>query len=80
MYKVVFSKPYCYLIVEKYDVWYLTFFSGGPVEIDICVMLTKEERSTIDKEGEPSIIKIIDALKSDRNEMLSRRVAPSVRP
>lgn len=80
MKKVLYSKPYSYLVIEQDQDWYLTYFTGGPVEIDICVKLTKEERSTIDNEGEPSIVKIIEALKSDRNEMLSRRVTPSVRP
>lgn len=79
MKKALYSKPYSYLVIEQDQDWYLTYFTGGPVEIDICVKLTKKERSTIDKVGEPSIIKIIEDLKSDRNEMLSRRVTPSVR-
>ncbi|HBO93621.1 MAG: hypothetical protein CMK83_13400 [Pseudomonadales bacterium] len=80
MKKVLYSKPYSYLVIEKDQDLYLTYFTGGPVEIDICVKLTKDEKSVIDKEGEVSITKIIEALKSDRNEMLSRRVTPSVRP
>ena len=80
MKKVLYSKPYSYLVIEQDQDWYLTYFTGGPVEIDVCVKLIKDERLAIDKGGDPSIVKIIDMLKSDRNEMLSRRVTPSVRP
>lgn len=33
--KLIFKEPYSYLLIQNKDGWYLTFFTGGPVDIDI---------------------------------------------
>jgi hypothetical protein len=42
---VIFQKAYSYLLIQDGNDWYLTYFTGGPVDIDICVKLTEEEIS-----------------------------------
>ncbi len=41
--QTIFQKAYDYILVKENDEWFLTFFTGGPVEIDICVKLNDEE-------------------------------------
>lgn len=77
--KIIYSKPYAYLIVENGSDWYLTFFTGGPVEIDICVKLNEQEKNDIEK-SDSSISLLIEKFRKDKDSYNGRRVIPSVVP
>ena len=80
MKKVIYSKPYSYLVIEHENRWYLTFFTGGPVELDICVELNPEERRLIEDNGESQIQELISSFSKNRDSIKNRRIVPSVRP
>jgi hypothetical protein len=77
--KILEQKAYSYLLMEDNDEWYLTFFTGGPVEIDICVKLNQHERDDI-RSGELAASELVQQFLSDKAKYESRRIIPSVRP
>jgi hypothetical protein len=77
--KILEQKAYSYLLMEDDDEWYLTFFTGGPVEIDICVKLNQHERDDI-RSGELATSALVQQFLSDRAKYESRRIIPSVHP
>ena len=74
---VVFQKPYSYLLIQDKDDWYLTYFTGGPVEIDICVKLTEEEVDVVSTD-QKAVESLMARFKADRSLIENRRVIPSV--
>lgn len=74
---IVFQKPYSYLLIQDESDWYLTYFTGGPVEIDICVKLTNEEIETVSLD-QKAVEKLMARFKADRSLIEGRRVVPSV--
>ncbi|WP_163832520.1 hypothetical protein [Spartinivicinus ruber] len=77
--KVIYSQPYSYLVVEKDSSWYLTFFTGGPVEIDICVKLNDQE-ITESNNNKESVKTLIEKFKKSPDTYQGRRVIPLVYP
>ena len=70
--KVVFQKAYDYILIEDIDGCFLTFFTGGPVEIDICVQLNDEEiRKVCNSQEETE--KLVRLFMSDRRLFEDRR-------
>jgi hypothetical protein len=77
---IISAKRYSYFLLEDTDgVWYLTYFIGGPCEIDICVKLTAEEINKI-KENNEYISDLIGKFKKDKSSFENRIVIPSKRP
>lgn len=76
---VICEKPYQYLLVESEGEYFLTFFTGGPVEIDICVRLTDSEIKEVD-ENNGNVEKLVKLFKNNRSSFEGRRVIPSVLP
>lgn len=77
--KVVFKEPYSYLLVQDGNDWYLTFFTGGPVELDICVRLNEGEVLRVcDNQDEAA--RLAQEFQQDRSLFEGRRVFPSVVP
>lgn len=74
---VVFQKSYSYLLIQDGRDWYLTYFTGGPVEIDICVKLSKEEIEAVSSD-QKAVEELISRFKADRSLIEGRRVVPSV--
>lgn len=77
--KVVFSEPYSYLLVQEEGDWFLTFFTGGPVEIDICVKLTDEEIEAVST-SQVKTAQLVQAFQQNRSLFDGRRIIPSVAP
>lgn len=77
--KVIFEKPYDYLLLEEDSQLYLTFFSGGPVEIDICVRLTEDEARSASQNVE-GVEHLVEKFKTDKASYFGRRVIPSKYP
>lgn len=76
---VIFEKPYDYLLIEEDKIFYLTFFSGGPVEIDICVRLTEDEALVASQSAE-DVERLVKKFKTDRAIYSGRRVIPAKHP
>ena len=76
---IIYQEPYSFILIEEANQCYITYFTGGPVELDICVKLTPDEAklAAISKE---ETLKLVEKFKSDRNLMLARRIIPSIRP
>jgi len=74
---VIFQKPYSYLLIQNKDDWYLTYFTGGPVEIDICVKLTDEEIDVVSTD-QKAVENLMARFKADRSLIENRRIVPSV--
>jgi hypothetical protein len=74
--RVVKEVKWQYILMEDEGDYYLTFLSGGPVEIDYCVKLTPEERQRVEKDG-ADIQALIDELLADREKLHKRRIVPS---
>jgi len=77
--RVIEQKAYSYLLMEDSNDWYLTFFTGGPVEIDICVKLNQQEIEGI-KNGELTASTLVQTFLGDQTKYESRRIIPSIRP
>ena len=75
--KVVFQKPYSYLLLNEATDWYVTFFTGGPFEIDICVKLTPEEIKFV-SDSQSALEKLIEEFKTNPSQYTGRRVIPSI--
>lgn len=82
--RVLKEVPWWYILMEDGGALYLTFMSGGPVEIDFCVQLTPAEWQRIQGADTaidgPTIEAIIWELLSDREELHRRRIVPSKWP
>jgi len=76
---IISEKKYSYLLMEDNDEWYLTYLTGGPFEVDICVKLNDEEIVKL-KENPESVSHLIESFKSDASIYEGRRIIPSVRP
>lgn len=74
---IIFQKPYSYLLVQNESGWYLTFFTGGPVEIDICVALLDEEVRQV-ANSQAAVEELISKYKSNRQLIEGRRIIPSI--
>jgi hypothetical protein len=74
--KVIDEKKYNYIVLSDDKNWYLTFLSGGPVEIDYCICLTESEIKDIQNGLE--VKKIIQKLQGDRDQLIKRRILPSI--
>ena len=77
--EVKFSEPYSHLLVKDNDDWYLIFFTGGPVELDICVKLNEEEIARVSG-SEDQTVKLAREFQRDRSLYDGRRIIPSVLP
>ncbi|WP_444929954.1 hypothetical protein ACJJIF_19585 [Microbulbifer sp. SSSA002] len=77
--KIVFKEPYSYLLVQDDTDWYLTFFSGGAFEVDICVKLTEEEITRVSI-GQEEAAKLALEFQQNKEFYKGRRVIPSVFP
>ncbi len=77
---IISAKRYSYFLLEDDDgAWYLTYFIGGPCEIDICVKLTDEEIKQL-KEKPELINVIVESFKKDKSLYENRIIIPSKRP
>jgi hypothetical protein len=76
---IIFEEAYSYILVKDDQDWYLTFFTGGPVEIDICVKLTDAEIAKVSK-SKNEAAKLAGEFQQDRSLFSGRRVIPSVVP
>lgn len=77
--KVIFEEAYSYLLVQDGDDWYLTFFTGGPVELDICVKLDEDEIARVSG-SQIETARLAQEFQQDRSRFKGRRVVPSVIP
>ena len=77
--KVIYRKAYSYILMNEGESWYLTFFTGGPVELDICVELTEVEAAKVCQNQE-AVEELVRKFKSDRSSFEGRRVIPSKKP
>lgn len=79
--RVISAKRYSYFLLEDEsdETWYLTFFTGGPCEIDICVKLIEEEIKQL-KENPELIFVLIESFKEDKFLYENRIITPSKRP
>ncbi|WP_444919803.1 hypothetical protein ACJJID_12740 [Microbulbifer sp. CnH-101-G] len=77
--KIVFKEPYAYLLVQDDNNWYLTVFTGGPFEIDICVKFTEEEVNRVSS-SQVEAAKLAQKFQQNRDLYKGRRVVPSVVP
>jgi hypothetical protein len=77
--KIIQEVRFHYVLMEDADEWYLTFMSGGPVEIDFCVKLNSDEVRRI-KNNSQAVESIISDLKADTDTLMQRRVVPSIWP
>jgi hypothetical protein len=74
---VVFQKSYSYLLIQDGGDWYLIYFTGGPVEIDICVKLTEGEIKSVSS-NQKAVEELMARFKANRSLIEGRRVIPSV--
>ena len=74
---VVYQKAYSYLLIHDGADWYLTYFTGGPVEIDICVKLTEDEIKAVSS-NQKAVEELMARFKADRSLIKDRRIIPSV--
>lgn len=77
--KTVFEEAYIYILVQDGDDWYLTFFTGGPMVVDICVKLTQEEIVRVSS-SKPETAKLANEFQQNRALFNGRRVIPSMVP
>ena len=77
--KVIFEEAYSYLLVQDGDDWYLTFVTGGPVELDICVKLDEDEIARVSG-SQIETARLAQEFQQDRSRFKGRRVVPSVIP
>lgn len=77
--KIIFEEAYSYILVNDKSDWYLTFFTGGPVEIDICVKLTSEEIAKVCS-SQIETAKLAQSFQQNRELFKGRRVIPSIVP
>ncbi|GAA6171760.1 hypothetical protein NBRC116592_14300 [Colwellia sp. KU-HH00111] len=77
---IISAKRYSYFLLEDDDgTWYLTYFTGGPCEIDICVKLIDEEIKQL-KEKPEFINVLVENFKKDKSLYENRIIIPSKRP
>jgi len=67
-------KKWSYIFVEDERGWILTFMLGGPVEIDISVLLNNEETKSIGKDLS-KIEELVEQFKNNIDEISERRIA-----
>lgn len=77
--RVIEEKKFYYVLMEDRLDWFLTFLSGGPVEIDFCVKLSENEIDAI-KYKKKSVQDLIRNLQSDHDNLIKRRIVPSLWP
>ena len=77
--KVIYEEAYAFILVKDVDDYFLTFFTGGPVEIDICVRLTPEEVEKVSV-SKAETAKLVETFQQNRELYKERRVVPSVIP
>jgi len=75
--KLVFQKPYAYLLLNEGANWYLTFFTGGPFEVDICVKLSQQEITRV-SDNQSELEKLIVEFKTNPSSFNGRRIIPSI--
>lgn len=75
--KTVFQEAYQYILVQDGEEWYLTFFTGGPMVVDICVKLTQEEIDRVSNSKEETS-RLAKEFLRDRSLFEGRRIIPSV--
>ncbi|RYY76638.1 MAG: hypothetical protein EOO52_03795 [Gammaproteobacteria bacterium] len=75
--KLIFQKSYAYLLLNEGVDWYLTFFTGGPFEIDICVKLNEQEITRVSN-NQSELEKLIQEFKMNPSLYADRRIIPSV--
>jgi hypothetical protein len=77
---IISAKRYSYFLLEDDDgTWYLTYFTGGAFEIDICVKLTNNEIEQL-KINPDFVNELVENFKKDKSIYENRRVIPSKRP
>jgi hypothetical protein len=74
---IVFQKPYSFLLIENGSEWFLTYFTDGPVELDICVQLNEEEIKLASTSQE-AVEALMARFKADKSLIEGRRIIPSV--
>lgn len=75
--RTIAEKPWSYLLLEAEYGWVLTFLIGGPVEVDISVLLTDDEVTRI--KGDPSSIEaLVRDFSRDRKIFSGREIKPPV--
>lgn len=79
--RVISAKRYSYFLLEDESdgIWYVTYFTGGPCEIDICVKLTEEEIKQL-KEVPEFILVLVESFKENKSLYENRIIIPSKRP
>ena len=77
--QVVEENNFNYVLMKDGTGWYLTFLSGGPVEIDFCVKLSEEEIFAI-RNKQKDVQQLIQSLQSDHDKLKMRRIVPSIWP
>ena len=75
--KLVFRKSYAYLLFSEGADWYLTYFTGGPFEVDICVKLSQQEITRVSG-NQTELEKLIVEFKANPSLFDGRRIIPSV--
>lgn len=73
---IIKLKPYEYILVSENDTLYLTFFTGGVVELDVCVRLSADEAEAA-KENDENIKALITSFRKNRDLYQGRLVTPS---
>ncbi len=74
---VVFQKAYSYSLFNYDDSWYLTYLTGGPMEVGISVHLTKDEIALVSSD-QTALESLIKKFKADSSLYKGRRIVPSV--
>lgn len=75
--KTIFEEAYNYILVKDGEDWYLTFFTGGPMVVDICVKLNAEEIAMVSSSKEETA-RLANSFQANRSLFEGRRVVPSV--
>lgn len=70
--KTIAEKPWSYVLFEAEHGWILTFLIGGPVEVDVSVLLADDEIARI--VNDPSCIDVLVREFSRNRSMIADRV------
>lgn len=73
---IVFKEPYSFLLIQNGSEWFLTYFTGGPIELDICVQLNEEAIKLASTSREATEV-LMARFKADKSLTEGRRIIPS---
>jgi len=77
--KVISEKKWSYTLMEDERGWILTFMIGGPVEIDISVLIKPDENNLI-RDDFSKIEDLVESFKNNIDGISKRRIIPSIWP